>query len=285
MVPGFGETAERLRRSTVQITIGKRSSGSGVIWTTGGTIVTNAHVASEDRVDVKLWDGRSYPGTVTARDLRRDLAKLQVKALDLPAVTPGDSHSLRIGELVIAVGNPLGFIGALTTGVLHALGPIPQLGRLPWVQADVRLAPGNSGGPLADAQGRVIGINTMVAGGLALAIPSHDVAAFLEKGASSPLLGVVLRPVWLPMGLNPRERRFGLMILEIKPASAAERASLFPGDILTGVDGKAIQTPDDLADALQSAQNRVLRLQFIRGNRAAVREVAVEFGPGRAEAA
>jgi serine protease Do len=279
MVPGFGETAERLRRSTVQITIGKRSSGSGVIWTTGGTIVTNAHVASEDRVDVKLWDGRSYPGTVTARDFRRDLAKLQVKALDLPAVTPGDSHSLRIGELVIAVGNPLGFIGALTTGVLHALGPIPQLGRLPWVQADVRLAPGNSGGPLADAQGRVIGINTMVAGGLALAIPSRDVVAFLEKGASSPMLGVVLRPVWL------NQRRFGLMILETKPASAAERASLFPGDILTGVDGKAIQTPDDLADALQSAQNCVLRLQFIRGNRAAVREVAVEFGAGRAEAA
>jgi serine protease Do len=283
MVPGFGETAERLRRSTVQITIGRRSSGSGVIWTTGGTIVTNAHVASEDRVDVKLWDGRSYPGAVTARDLRRDLAKLQVKALDLPAVTPGDSRSLRIGELVIAVGNPLGFIGALTTGVLHALGPIPQLGRLSWVQADVRLAPGNSGGPLADAQGRVIGINTMVAGGLALAIPSRDVAAFLEKGASSPLLGVVLRPVWLPMVLN--QRRFGLMILETKSASAAERASLFPGDIITGVDGKAIQQPDDLADALQSAQNHVLRLQFIRGNRAAVREVAVEFAPGRAEAA
>jgi serine protease Do len=283
MVPGFGETAERLRRSTVQITIAKCSSGSGVIWTTGGTIVTNAHVASEDRVDVKLWDGRSYPGTVTARDLRRDLAKLQVKALDLPAVTPGDSRSLRIGELVIAVGNPLGFIGALTTGVLHALGPIPQLGRLPWVQADVRLAPGNSGGPLADAQGRVIGINTMVAGGLALAIPSRDVAAFLEKGASSPLLGVVLRPVWLPMVLS--QRRFGLVILETKPASAAERASLFPGDILTGVDGKVIQQPDDLADALQSAQNRVLRLQFIRGNRSAVREVAVEFGPARAEAA
>jgi serine protease Do len=153
------------------------------------------------------------------------------------------------------------------------------------VQADVRLAPGNSGGPLADAQGRVIGINTMVAGGLALAIPSRDVAAFLEKGASSPLLGVVLRPVWLPMGSSSRERRFGLLIIEAKPASAAERASLFAGDIITGVDGKAIQTPDDLADALQSVQNRVLRLQFIRGNRTAVREVAVEFGTGRAEAA
>jgi serine protease Do len=285
MIPGFGEIAERLRRSTVQITIGKRSSGSGVIWTTGGTIITNAHVASQDDVDVKLWDGRSYPGTVVGRDVRRDLAKLQIKALDLPAITPDDSNSLRIGELVIAVGNPFGFIGALTTGVLHALGPIPQLGRLPWVQADVRLAPGNSGGPLADAQGRVIGINTMVAGGLALAIPSHAVATFLKNGASSPTLGVVLRPIWLPTGLNSSERRLGLMILEVKPGAAAERASLFPGDIITGVDGKAIQQMDDLADALQNAHNRILRLQFIRGNRAANREVAIEFGPRRAEAA
>jgi serine protease Do len=285
MVPGFGEIAERLRRSTVQITIGQRSSGSGVIWTTTGTIITNAHVATEDRLDVKLWDGRSYPGVVAVRDTRRDLAKLQINALDLPAITPGDSGSLRIGELVIAVGNPFGFIGALTTGVLHALGPIPQMGRLSWVQADVRLAPGNSGGPLADAQGRVIGINTMVAGfpmgGLALAIPSRDVVNFLKSGASSPTLGVVLRPV----RLNNASRRFGSMILEIKSGSAAERASLFPGDIITGVDGNPLQQLDDLADALQNAQSRILRLQFIRGNRPAPREVTIEFGPRRAEAA
>jgi serine protease Do len=281
MVPGFGEIGERLRRSTVQITIGKRSSGSGVIWDPGGTIITNAHVASQDLVDVKLWDGRSYPGAVVSRDARRDLAKVQIKAPALAEVTPGNSKSLRVGELVIAVGNPLGFIGALTTGVLHALGPIPQLGRLPWVQADVRLAPGNSGGPLADSQGRVVGINTMVAGGLALAIPAYDVVAFLESGAASPELGVVLRPV----RLNGSELRFGLMILETKPGSAADRASLFPGDIITGVDGKPIQQADDLAKALTGAQNRVLRLQFIRGNRLIAREVAIEFGPRRAEAA
>jgi serine protease Do len=281
MVPGFGEIAERLRRSTVQITIGKRSSGSGVIWNPGGTIITNAHVASQDLVDVKLWDGRSYPGAVVSRDARRDLAKVQIKAPALAEVTPGNSKSLRVGELVIAVGNPLGFIGALTTGVLHALGPIPQLGRLPWVQADVRLAPGNSGGPLADSQGRVVGINTMVAGGLALAIPAYDVVAFLESGAASPELGVVLRPV----RLNGSERRFGLMILETKPGSAADRASLFPGDIITGVDAKPIEQADDLAEALTGAHNRVLRLQFIRGNRPASREVAVEFRPKRAEAA
>jgi serine protease Do len=281
MVPGFGEIAERLRRSTVQITIGKRSSGSGVIWNPGGTIITNAHVASQDSVDVKLWDGRSYPGAVVARDTRRDLAKVQIKAPALAEITPGHSKSLRVGELVIAVGNPLGFIGALTTGVLHAFGPIPQLGRLPWVQADVRLAPGNSGGPLADSQGRMIGINTMVAGGLALAVPSQAVVAFLENGADSPTLGVVLRPV----RLNNSERRFGLMILETQPGSTAERASLFPGDILTGVDGKPIEQADDLAEALSGAYDRVLRLQFIRGNRPVAREVAVEFGPKRAEAA
>src|SRR5258706_12605695 len=108
--------------------------------------------------------------------MRRDLASLKIGATGLPAATPGDSSALRVGELVIAVGNPMGFIGALTTGVVHAL---PNRKR--WVAADVRLAPGNSGGPLADAQGCVIGINTMIAGGLALAVPSNVVAEFLAR--------------------------------------------------------------------------------------------------------
>src|SRR5262249_59485595 len=110
---------------------------------------------------------------------------LRISALGLPAATPGDSSSLRVGELVIAVGNPLGFIGALTTGVVHSF-PARQR----WVAADVRLAPGNSGGPLADAQGRVVGINTMIAGGLALAVASNAVGGLLKgRGAGGPVLG------------------------------------------------------------------------------------------------
>src|SRR5258708_38875961 len=98
----------------------------------------------------------------------------------------------------MAIGNPLGFVGALTTGVIHAVGPIRGLGSRSWVQADVRLAPGNSGGPLADARGHVIGINTMVAGRLALAIPSNVVQNFLSAGPSGAWLGVTVHPVKVP---------------------------------------------------------------------------------------
>jgi serine protease Do len=177
----FGEVAERLRRSTVQVSAGGRGAGSGVIWAADGLIVTNAHVVRSDRPRVELWDGREFEAEVAASDTRRDLASIRIAAGGLPAATAGDSSALRPGELVLAVGNPFGFIGALTTGVVHALGPLRGLGRQTWVQAAVRLAPGNSGGPLADASGRVIGLNTMIAaGGLALAVPSNAVADFLR---------------------------------------------------------------------------------------------------------
>ena len=190
---GFGEAAEKLRRSTVQVTQDtrrERGSGSGVIWTDDGVIVTNAHVARDDRSRVTLWDGRAFDAAVIARDPRRDLASLRIAASDLERANAGDSGALRAGELVLAVGNPLGFIGALTTGVVHGFGPMRGLGRQNWVQASIRLAPGNSGGPLADAHGRVVGINTMViTGGLALAVPSNTVADFLKRGASGTFAG------------------------------------------------------------------------------------------------
>jgi serine protease Do len=173
MTEGFGELAERLLRSTVHLD----RSGCGVIWDSSGLIITNAHVARTPELRVDLWDGRSFRGEVVARDPRRDLAAIRIPADGLPAVTPRDSASLRVGELAVALGNPLGFVGALTTGVVHARSPR-------WVCADVRLAPGNSGGPLADAHGRVIGINTMVAGGLALAVPSNSVVQFLRRAGA-----------------------------------------------------------------------------------------------------
>ena len=178
-IPGFGEIAEQLRRSTVLIHSGGRGAGSGVIWSGDGLVVTNAHVVRATPVIVQLWDGREFKAAIGPRDLSRDLAQLRIEAADLPAASSADSSELRPGELAIAIGNPLGFVGALATGVIHAVGPLRGLGRQTWVQADVRLAPGNSGGPLANAQGRVIGINTMVAGGLALAIPSDTGATIL----------------------------------------------------------------------------------------------------------
>src|ERR1700739_505942 len=181
-IPGFGEIAEQLRRSTVLIDSGGRGAGSGVIWSSDGLVVTNAHVVRGSRVNVQLWDGREFEAAIHSRDPRRDLAQLHIDAANLPAASAADSSEVRAGELAIAIGNPMGFLGALATGVIHAVGPLRGLGSQSWVQADVRLAPGNSGGPLANAHGRIIGINTMVAGRLALAIPSNSVRDFLSAG-------------------------------------------------------------------------------------------------------
>src|SRR5689334_21459523 len=120
--PGFGEVAERLRRSTVHVqqTRGReQGGGSGIICGGDGLIITNAHVARGSEAKVSLWDGSSYNASVLNRHARRDLASLKIHASGLPAATPGNSSALRVGELVIAVGNPFGFIGALTTGVIH----------------------------------------------------------------------------------------------------------------------------------------------------------------------
>lgn len=181
--PGFAEVAERLRHSTVEVHACGYAGGSGVILHVNGAIITNAHVARWPRVDVRLLDGRRFTGEVVRRDASRDLALLRIRATGLRPAPLGDSSSLRPGEIVIAVGNPFGFSGAVSTGIVHALGTLPNLGG-PWVQSDVRLAPGNSGGPLADASGRVIGINTMIAGGLALAIPSRAVQRFIQVAAA-----------------------------------------------------------------------------------------------------
>jgi serine protease Do len=272
--PGFGEVAERLRRSTVHISSGGQGHGSGIIIKSGGTIVTNEHVARFGRLGVTLWDGRSFPAEISARDPRRDLAIMQVAVSDLPAAPLGDSSQLRVGELVIAIGNPLGFMGALTAGVVHAVGPLPGLGPRKWIQAGVRLAPGNSGGPLADASGNVIGINTMVAGRLGLAVPSNEVTRLL-KGESPRFFGVTLGAVRVNAeGAD----RLGLMVLEIVPQSPASRASLLPGDILVGCDGRFFAALEDLEDALQGSAERVLRLQFVRGDPSKLRTVAIQLG-------
>jgi serine protease Do len=261
----FGAFAERLRRSTVQVfTHRERGGGSGVIWNSDGAILTNSHVARSAEMQVELWDGRRFPARVASRDPRRDLAELRISASGLEPASPADSNSLRPGELVMAIGSPLGFAGALSTGVIHSIGSLPGMGRQSWIRANVRLAPGNSGGPLADAQGRVIGINTAIVNGLGVAVPSNAISAFVSRGPR-PSLGVTLRP-----------GEVGLEILELDPKGAAARASLRAGDLL-------LMSYDDLNDALDSGPN-VLRLQFFRGDRTRVREAFVQLGV-RAEAA
>jgi serine protease Do len=273
-ITGLGEIAERVRRFTVLVQPGGPGSGSGVIWNGDGLIVTNAHVARGSRVNVTLWDGREFAADVLSRDARRDLASLGISARGLPSAAAGDSAQIRPGEVAIAVGNPLGFLGAMTMGVVHCVGPVRGLGGRSWVQTDVRLAPGNSGGPLADAHGRVIGINTMVAGRLALAIPSNEVALFLKGGSGSRWLGVTVSPVRLP---TSSESRVGLTLLEVEDGSPAALASLMPGDILIGTEHSWFSSVDDLAVALEGNEPRILRLRFLRGDYHKVRRVTVSL--------
>jgi serine protease Do len=276
-IPGFGEIAERLRRSTVLIHSGGRGSGSGVISSEDGVVVTNAHVVRGSRVNVQLWDGREFEAAVGARDPRRDLAQLRIVAVNLPAASFADSSEVRPGELAIAIGNPMGFVGALATGVIHAVGPLRGLGRQNWVQADVRLAPGNSGGPLANAHGRVIGINTMVAGRLALAVPSNAVRDFLSVGPANAWLGVTVHPAFIPRPADAA-KTFGLVVLEVEPGSPADMASLLPGDILLGTEEKSFSEIEDLAASLHGSSARVLRVEFLRGDYSKIRRVAVQLG-------
>ncbi len=269
---GLGEIAERLRRSTVEITSRARGGGSGIIVGSDGVVVTNAHVVHSSPLRVHLWDGSSFEASVEARDPRRDLAVLKIPTLGLPQAELGDSDKLRVGELVIAIGNPLGFIGALTRGIVHAIGPLPGLGPTSWIQADVRLAPGNSGGPLANAVGKVVGVNTMVAGGLGLSVPSASVARLLAKGPSQAPLGVVVRPVRVILkGIE----RLGLILLEVAKGGAAERASLMVGDVIVGIGGQPLGSIEDLELALEENGQNVRHLQFLRGDRSNIRTASV----------
>jgi serine protease Do len=267
----FGEVVEKLRRSTVQVRAHRNGSGSGVVWSQDGRIVTNAHVVegAGSLIEVELWDGRVAPGRIVTRDKRRDVAVLQVEASGLPAATPGDSNALRVGELVIAVGNPLGFTGAASTGVVH------ESGNRSWVVSQIRLAPGNSGGPLANARGEVVGVNTMIARGLAFAIPSVAVNQFVRTPFEDyDGLGVVVRPV-----------KSGLIVLEVIPRSAADRASLLQGDILVGAGGKRFQSLEDLGIAIDRSRGGILELQFRRGASDKIRTVATQIALASVRAA
>ena len=259
---GIGEVGELLRRSTVHIRSFNRrgeSAGSGVIWDSDGTVITNAHVIGKGAHSVELWDGRTVPGELKDRDDQRDLAKLKLPTVTVHAISLREAP-VKPGELVVAVGNPLGFTGALTTGVVHTVGPVPGLGRRRWVQAAVRLAPGNSGGPLADAAGGLVGINTMIVSGIALAIPIAVVRDFMKNG-TGPKLGVTVQGVNLG-----RRGGLGLLVLSIEKGSADDRASLLIGDLLLGALESPFDNPADLADSVREASMGILKLRFRRGD-------------------
>lgn len=169
--------AQDLRRITVEVRNEDGSRGSGILWP-AGHIVTNAHVARRARTALAFSDGHRFEGRLVARDEHTDLALLRVEGGGFCPAVMADPSGTRVGSLVVAMGHPLGVHGALTIGIIHAIGPVVPGGRR-WIQADLRLAPGNSGGPIADAAGRLVGVNTMIAGTLALAIPMAEVKRFV----------------------------------------------------------------------------------------------------------
>ena len=238
------DVVERVRQSTVSIR-SRRGGGTGTVWR-DGFVVTNNHVlpAGTERAQLEAWDGTRFEAELLSRDEERDLAVLRVPqdvAASLPAIELRETASLRTGELVVAVGHPWGESGATATGVVTAVGSAPagvaqHLEQA--VYADIQLAPGNSGGPLVDAHGRLVGINAMINGGLGVAVPSEYVATLIaevESSASRGVLGIAGDPVTVQIGEGASD---ALLLTSVAEASAAEAAGLIPGDLLVGVDGQ-----------------------------------------------
>ncbi len=176
---------ERIQSSLVQINNGRRGIGAGVIWQSDGIIVTNAHVIRRRDLEVTFSDGRTLPARLLAYDQDNDIAALSVDATDLPAIELGDSTQLQPGQLVLALGHPWGITSAATAGVLLGAGArwpeMPGSGR-EWVAVSLRLRPGNSGGPLVDASGRLLGINTIMTGPeMGMAVPVNVVKKFMRQ--------------------------------------------------------------------------------------------------------
>lgn len=261
--------AARLHASVAEVRSHRHGGGAGIIWRPDGAIVTNYHVAPADTAEVQLADGRSFAATSLGRDEANDLAILSIAARDLPAAAIGDARMLRPGDLVLAVGHPLGVRYAVTTGVvMTALPSARRPNERELLRADVRLLPGNSGGPLADARGRVVGVNAMVAGGMALAVPSHLAERLLANVTVRPLIGVEARDVELTPALASRASVTsgkGALVVGVRPGGPAERSGLMVGDVVLAVDGHFVDGTDGLMAALAAHPGGTIHLGLLRG--------------------
>jgi serine protease Do len=272
-----------LRALTVVVRTGDRrrgGHGSGIVWSDDGTIVTNAHVATAERAEVELADGRRIEARRVALDPRRDLALLRTDALPVTPPLLGEPATLRPGQVVVALGHPMGVANSLTFGIVHSVGRAGGAGNPAIIRADIRLAPGNSGGPLADATGRLLGVNSMIVGGLGVAVSIDEVRQFVVAQRPRPSLGATLRSVAVRRPGDPTTMEHALLVLETTAGGAAERGGLLPGDVLLGHAGRPFASPDDLLALLHDAgPGGTLRLDVGRGGRRTTREVTL--GPAR----
>lgn len=181
----MADVVDLARRSLVQVSNGKQSQGAGVIVSSDGLILTNAHVIHRQKPDVRLQNGEVLKAQVVAHDTDRDLALLKVEATDLPCVNISDTDDQKAGHWVTAIGHPWGIANSVTSGVLIDNDQIPAPEkRRGWIAASVHVRPGNSGGPLVDVHGRLLGINTVMAGPeVGLAISAQVIKSFLDDYA------------------------------------------------------------------------------------------------------
>lgn len=276
--------AARVSASVVRLDGPHGGSGSGIVWDAEGLIVTNHHVAPGEAARVALPGGKRMSARVTARDESLDLAALQLDA-SLPdafgPATVGDSTQLRPGQLVVAVGNPLGERNAVTLGIVA--GTPPRGGPGEAIRLAITLRPGNSGGALADVEGRVVGIPHMVVGrGLALAIPSHTVEAFLRRPrGDAAFFGLGVQWVHIPESLAGRYRlpdRAGILILAVMPGSPAEQAGLLMGDVVvqTQLPSNGANGHQRLFDLRHTSPGSPVGLTVLRGGELLHLEVVPE---------
>lgn len=241
---------------------GAVGAGSGFIFAPDGYIMTNSHVIQQAKsLSVVLMDGRRFSADIVGRDAHTDLAVIRIGATGLRHIAFADSSQLRVGQLALAVGNPFGFDYTLTAGVISALGRSMRAtsGRLidNVIQTDAALNPGNSGGPLVNSNGDVIGVNTAIifpAQGICFAIASntaqHVAAQILKHGkVRRALLGIAGQNVKLPQPLAKQHSlasQTGVLVNAVQEGGPADEAGLQEGDIIIGFDGNLVQSIDDL---------------------------------------
>jgi S1-C subfamily serine protease len=285
--------AERLAPSVANLRVTRRSragrvpagAGSAVALTPDGFLLTSAHVVSGPGRSGRaaFVDGRELSFEVVGLDRLSDLAVLRVDGRDLTPAELGQAERLRVGQLVVAIGNPHGFAGSVTAGVVSAVGrslPARSGQAVRYIdnviQTDAALNPGNSGGALVDSVGRVVGINTAVAGiGLGLAVPINDatrqiVGSLMRTGrVRRAYIGIAGGPRPLPPHARVRlGREAGLEVVNVSPASPAGRAGLRPEDLIVAMDGNAVERADDVQRLMsEDAIGRSMRLELLRSGR------------------
>jgi S1-C subfamily serine protease len=269
---------------TAQGAKGRAGTGSGVLFTPDGYLLTNSHVVSgAERLSGSLTDGRRFEATLVGDDPATDLAVVRLAAAGLPHAGFGSSSNLRVGQLVVAIGNPLGFQATVTAGIVSALGRTLRgaSGRLidSVIQTDAPLNPGNSGGPLVDGQGHVVGINTAMIGGaqgicFAIGVDTAvDVVARLMRDGRvrRSRLGVSGQTTALDSRIAARLRRqaaSAVLVADVQAGSAAAESGLHAGDVLLSFDGETVASVDDLHRMLTAERaGRTVEAEVMRMGR------------------